>query len=62
MIEEMFYKPSEVAKMLKVKRPTIYSWIKSGKIKAFRASVTEKGPWRIPATELKRIHAIAYES
>ena len=61
MSQEMFYKPLEIAKMLKITRPTVYLWIKSGKINAVRASVTNKGPWRIPGTELKRLHALAYE-
>ena len=61
MEEVEFYTPDEMAKKMKISRPTIYEWIRSGKIKALRASSSSRGPWRIPVTEVKRLHALAYE-
>lgn len=61
MEEIEFLTPSEMAKIMKVRRPTIYDWIRKGKLKAIRSPVAAKGPYRIPKTEVKRLHAMAYE-
>jgi len=56
-----FLTPEEMAKKMKVTRPTIYEWIRQGKIKAIKTSSGVRGAWRIPETEVKRLHALAYE-
>lgn len=37
MVEEQYYSIEEVAKMLKVAYLTVYRWVQSGKLKAYKA-------------------------
>lgn len=55
-----YFTVNEFAGLLKVKRQQVYKWIAFGRIKAIRLNETEKSPWRIPFTELQRMHASAY--
>ena len=36
-MEEEFYSPQDVAKTLKVAYMTVYRWIRSGKLKSYKA-------------------------
>lgn len=56
-----FMTVKEFSECLKVKNVQVYDWIKEGKVKALRVSSGPKSPWRIPETELNRMHARAYE-
>ena len=47
-MDEQFYTPQEVARMLKVAYLTVYRWIKAGKLKAYKV---EK-QYRIKAEDL----------
>lgn len=49
------------AEKVKVGRKLVYEWIDIGRIKALRISNNERSHWRIPVTELRRLHAQAYE-
>jgi len=61
MGELEFLTCQEFADKLKIPRDLVYSMIDSGRIKAIRLSEGIKAPWRIPYTELQRLHAQAYE-
>ncbi len=49
---ERTFSTSEVAEILRVHRKTVYSWVKSGKMKAHRTSA--EGSFRIAETEVRR--------
>ena len=55
-----FLTVKEFSERLKISREEVYRWIDSGRIKAIRISNKNKSPYRIPATEIKRLHAQAY--
>jgi len=50
MIEEQYYSIEEVAKMLKVVYLTVYRWIQSGKLTAYKAGKQ----YRIKEKDLNR--------
>ena len=50
----------EFARALKVTRETVYAMIKKQKVKAIRLFDTKNSEWRIPKSELQRMHAKAY--
>lgn len=50
-MENKYYTPAEIAEMFHVTRRTVYSWMKEGKLKAFKVG---KG-WMISQEELNRI-------
>lgn len=57
-----FLTASEFANKLKVKNDQVYRWIDDGKVRAIRMNDSLRSPWRIPYTELRRMHASAYEN
>lgn len=57
----LFMTVKEFSEQLRVQRDQVYKWIHDGRIKALRVTNSEKSPWRIPHTELKKFHAQAYE-
>ena len=55
-----FLTVNEVAKILKVSSLKIYKMIWDDQIKAVKLGKNKRSPWRIPQTELQRLHAQAY--
>jgi len=47
---QKFYTPEEIAEMLKTTRKTIYTWLHSGKLEAFKAGKM----WRITREDLEK--------
>lgn len=47
---------------VQISKATIYQMLKEGKIKGIRLSEGPRGGWRIPFTELQRMHAMAYQN
>ena len=61
-MEDLYFMTAEeFAEKMNIQRRLVYSWLKRGKIKGIRVSDAEMSRWRIPCTELKRLHAQAYE-
>ena len=60
MVELEFLTVKEFSDKVKISRKEVYRWIDSGRIKAIRVSDKDKSPYRIPATEIRRLHAQAY--
>tara|TARA_R110002126_G_scaffold51939_1_gene141841 strand:- start:16119 stop:16322 length:204 start_codon:yes stop_codon:yes gene_type:complete len=60
-MNEEYYKPSEVAKILKVSPKTINNMINDGKLKALTISGNERKCYRILKGELDRFAAQEYE-
>jgi len=61
MHEFEFMTVREFADKMKVQRDQVYDWINYGRIKAIRVNDRPHSPWRIPYTELRRMHAKAYD-
>ncbi len=61
MADIHFLTVKEFASRLRVTREQVYKWIEYGRVKAIRITDSAKSPWRIPQTELKRMHAKAYD-
>lgn len=55
-----FLTVKEFSEQMSLTREQVYEWLKIGKIKGIRVSDGPKSQWRIPDTELKRLHALAY--
>jgi len=49
MTEKQFYRPDEIAKMLRFAKSTIYRWIRTGKIRAIKMGAS----YRVPDDVLK---------
>ena len=50
-----FYTITEVAKLLKVSRVTVYDWIEKGKMKAVELPGLKNGRLRITEKELEKL-------
>lgn len=61
MEEVEFLTIEQFAKKMKINRATGYEWARAGKIRALKVGDGKKSPWRIPATEILRLRALAYE-
>lgn len=51
MVETRYWTIGEIAELLKVSKPTVYAWVKSGKL---RAAVAGKQTMRVREEELSR--------
>ncbi len=51
-----FFTVEEFSKQIKVHPGTLRKLIKTGKIYAIRVGVGKKAPYRIPESELERLH------
>lgn len=60
-MENEFYTVQEFADLVKIQREQVYAWIKSGKVRAMRLENGPKSPWRIPITEILKLHSECYE-
>ena len=53
-METKDYTITEVAKFLRVSRQTIYTWIDTGILKAYKLPIL-KGGWRVKPEEIERL-------
>ncbi len=61
MGELEFLTVKEFAEKLKVPQDRIRDWLDGGRIRGIKITESKRSPWRIPYTELRRVHAQAYE-
>jgi excisionase family DNA binding protein len=57
-----FLTVKEFADKMHMTEQVIRLWIKTGKIKAMKVSDGPKAHYRIPTSELYRLHALVYEN
>lgn len=54
-VKNDFLTIKELAARLNVKRATVWLWIDSGYIKAYRSGPSPYAPWRIPIAEAEKL-------
>lgn len=60
--EIKFYTVKEFAKLISFKPAQVRKWIREGKINALKINEGKKSAYRIPSSELLRMHARAYNN
>jgi len=60
-MEDKYYTPSELSKMLKCNSRTIVTLINQGKLKAINVGTKDRAHWRIFEGQYKKFLAESYE-
>lgn len=61
MEEIEFLTVKEFGKKMRVNRDKVYEWIETGRIRAIKTGNSRRSHWRIPNTEILRLHSQAYD-
>lgn len=54
-MDDLYYTPKEVSKLLKVSKPTVYKWIEAGILQGVRIGGTVRIPRESVAAAIQRI-------